>query len=95
MDERRAKGPCLNCDKKYSKEYKCGEKKLFCIDCEEEEDQELEPSQDLDIEYTTPKIYFHALDIISTPQTLKIQGYRKNNKVTVLIDSGSTHNFIN
>jgi hypothetical protein len=31
---------------------------------------------------------------ISTPQTLKIEGYIKNKKVIVLIDSGNTHNFI-
>jgi hypothetical protein len=34
------------------------------------------------------------LDGINTPQTLKIEGYIKNKKVIVLIDSGSTHNFI-
>ena len=32
---------------------------------------------------------------ISTPQTLKIEGYIKKKKEIVLIDSGSTHNFIN
>ena len=37
MDERRAKGICFNCDNKYSKGHKCGEKKLFYINCEEEE----------------------------------------------------------
>jgi hypothetical protein len=31
---------------------------------------------------------------INTPQTLKIEGYIKKKKVIVLIDSGSTHNFI-
>ena len=31
---------------------------------------------------------------ISSPQTLKLQGYIKNYKVVVLVDSGSTHNFI-
>jgi hypothetical protein len=31
---------------------------------------------------------------ISTPQTLKIEGYIKKKKVIVLIDFGSTHNFI-
>jgi hypothetical protein len=31
---------------------------------------------------------------ISTPQTLKIEGYIKKKKVIVLIDSGSTHDFI-
>jgi hypothetical protein len=35
------------------------------------------------------------LAIINTPQTIKIQGYIKNKKVTMLIDSSSTHNFIN
>jgi hypothetical protein len=31
----------------------------------------------------------------SVPQTLKIQGYIKKKKVKTLIDSVSTHNFIN
>jgi hypothetical protein len=31
---------------------------------------------------------------INTPQTLKIKGYIKKKKLIVLIDSGSTHNFI-
>jgi hypothetical protein len=39
-------------------------------------------------------ILCNALDGISTPQTFKIEGYIKNKKVIVLIDSGSTHNFI-
>jgi hypothetical protein len=39
MDERRAKAMCFNCDNKYNKGNKCSEKKLFYIDCEEEEDQ--------------------------------------------------------
>jgi hypothetical protein len=69
---------------------------LFYIDCEEEEDQELQPSQDLDLEETSPTISCHVLVGINTSQTLKIQGYIKNKKVTnVLIDSISTHNFIN
>jgi hypothetical protein len=95
MDERREKGLCFNCDNKYSKAHKCSEKKVFYIDNEEEEDQELEPSQDLELEETTPTISCHALANISTPQTLKIEGYIKKKKVTMLIDSGSTHNFIN
>ena len=31
---------------------------------------------------------------ITTPQTLKIEGYIKKKKVVVLIGSGITHNFI-
>jgi len=36
----------------------------------------------------------NALVRITTPQTLKIEGYIKKKKVIVLIDLGSTHNFI-
>jgi hypothetical protein len=97
LEERKEKGLCFNCDNKYNKGHKCGEKKLFYIDCEEEEEQE--PSQDENVEAIsseelTPTISCNALAGINTPQTLKIEGYIKNKKVIVLIDSGSTHNFI-
>ena len=95
MDERREKWLCFNCDNKYSKGSTCGEKKLFYIDCEEEKIQELEPSQDIDLEDTNPMISCHALDKINTPQNLKIEWYIKKKKVTMLIDSGSTYDFIN
>jgi hypothetical protein len=99
LEERKEKGLCFNCDNKYSKGHKCGEKKLFYIDCEEEEEQEQEPSQDENVEAIsseelTTTISCNALARISTPQTLKIEGYIKKKKVIVLIDSGSTHNFI-
>ena len=35
----------------------------------------------------------NALEGITTPQTLKIEGHINKKKVIVLIDSGSTHNF--
>jgi hypothetical protein len=97
LEERKAKGLCFNCDSKYSKGHKCGEKKLFYIDSEEEEEQEQEPSQDENVEEISseelsPTILCNTLVGISTPQTLKIEGYIKK-KLIVLIDSGSTHNF--
>jgi hypothetical protein len=57
------------------------------------------PSQDENVEEIsceelTPTISCNALAGISTPQTLKIEGYIKKKKVIVLIYSGSTHNFI-
>jgi hypothetical protein len=60
MNGRREKELCFNCDNKYIKGHKCSEKKLFYIGNEEEEDQELEPSQYLELEETTPTIYCHA-----------------------------------
>jgi hypothetical protein len=40
------------------------------------------------------EIFIHALAWFSTLQALNIVGYIKNQKVIVLIDSGSTHIFI-
>jgi hypothetical protein len=40
LEERKEKCLFFNCDNKYSKGHKCGEKKLFYIDCEEEEEKE-------------------------------------------------------
>jgi hypothetical protein len=40
------------------------------------------------------EIYFHVLIVLLAPQTLNIVGYIKKKKVMLLIDSGSTHNFI-
>jgi hypothetical protein len=39
LEERRTKGLCFNCDNKYSKGHKCGEKKSFYMGYEEEEDR--------------------------------------------------------
>ena len=70
MDERRSKGLCFNCDNKYSKGHECGEKKLFYIDCEEDEEKEKETPEGKKKE--TPEeitltIYFNALARITTP----------------------------
>jgi hypothetical protein len=100
LEERKEKGLCFNCDSKYSKGHKCGEKKLFYIDCEEEEEEdEQEPSQYENVEAIsseelTPTILCNALDGISTPLTLKIKVYIKKKKIIVLIEYGNTHNFI-
>jgi len=40
LEEKRAKGLCYSYDNKYTKGHKCAEKKLFYIDCEEEEEKE-------------------------------------------------------
>ena len=73
---------------------KCGVKTLLYIDCKEEEEKEQETSQAREIEEITPTISCHALAGIRTPKNIKIKGYIKTKKETILIDSGSTHNFI-
>ena len=101
LDAKRAKGLCYKCNSKWTRGHKCEENKLFIIeDCGEEEGEEgeedmvqLSPIEDDEEE--CPTLSIHALAGISTPQTLKVEGYIKKEKVIILIDSGSTHNFIN
>ena len=42
LEEKRAKGLCYSCARKYTKCHKCVENKLFFIDFEEEEEKEQE-----------------------------------------------------
>eukprot|EP00253_Pinus_taeda_P026307 PITA_26307 len=90
------------CHSKYTKGHKCVEKKLCYIDCEEEEVKQQEMSkeedilqeQTLDKEEMNPTVSCNALAGITTPQTIKIKGHIKKKNLIVLIDSGSTQNFI-
>ena len=53
LEEKGEKGLCYNCDSKYTKGHKCAEKKLFYIDCEEEEEEQ-EMSKEEDIHQDQP-----------------------------------------
>ena len=55
MDERREKGLCFNCDSKYSKGHKCADKKLFYIECEEDEEKEKETLEEKEKEILEEK----------------------------------------
>eukprot|EP00253_Pinus_taeda_P027959 PITA_27959 len=59
-----------------------------------EEPEAVEEDNQKDNVPDEPVISLHALAGISSPQTLKIRGFIKHRPVVVLIDSGSTHNFI-
>ena len=91
---------CFNCDRKYSQGHKCSENKLFYIEGPSEEEKDESISKDdressEESHDSQPIISCHAFSSFTTPQTLKVVGFLKKQKVTVLIDSGSTHNFIN
>jgi hypothetical protein len=106
MVERQLKGLCYNCDDKYFLGHKCKEQNIFMEISEEisKEDEETPsmsespestditaPSNPLEVELV---ISLNALTGFFAPQTLKIIGYVKYRKVIILVNSGSTHNFI-
>jgi hypothetical protein len=106
MVERQLKGLCYNFNEKYFPGHKCKEQKLFMAIFEDvsEEDIEAPPMvESLEPTGTTPPsnppevepaISLNAIIGFSAPQTLKLIGYIKHQKVIILVDSGSTHNFI-
>jgi hypothetical protein len=106
MVERQLKGLCYNCDDKYFSGHKCKEQNLFMAISEDVSEEDVEaplvsvspeptditpPSDPPEVELV---ISLNALTGFSAPQTLKLIGYIKHRKVIILVDSGSTHNFI-
>lgn len=61
------------------------------------ENQEMEAEPDFENEGTMdviPEVSFHAIAGTEHPQTIRVKGKLKNQEMMVLIDGGSTHNFI-
>jgi hypothetical protein len=105
MVECQLKGLCYNCDDKYFSGHNCKEQKIFMAISEDISEEDVEtplvfespestnitpPSDPPEVE---PIISLNALTGF-TPKTLKLIGYIKHQKVIILVDSGSTHNFI-
>ncbi|XP_052181984.1 uncharacterized protein LOC127794776 [Diospyros lotus] len=98
-------GLCFNCNKKFTLGHKCKVAQAFLIECEHPQEwdgEEAEPDMPLDwpAEGTEvdieeqPEVSLHALVGSSGPQTLRIIAWLRNKEVSLLIDNGSTHNFI-
>uniref|UniRef100_A0A2N9GM02 Integrase catalytic domain-containing protein n=1 Tax=Fagus sylvatica TaxID=28930 RepID=A0A2N9GM02_FAGSY len=96
--ERREKGLCFNCDEKFGPGHRC--KKLFFIEAcldeeqmdigEEDETDEIQP-EEMDENLS---ISLHAIAGTPTPQTMRVKANVEGKVVIILIDTGSTHNFM-
>jgi hypothetical protein len=106
MHECQLKGLCYNCDDKYFLDHKCKEKNIFMAISEDISKEDVETplmsespeSTDITHLLNPPEvesiISLNTLTGFSAPQTLKLIDYIKHWKVIILVDSGSTHNFI-
>ena len=94
MEERHSKDLCYNCDEVYTRGHQC--KWLFWLEVEDEEEADLEiqqiPEQALDQQ--APEISLHAMNGAPSPQTLQLGGTVCGKPIQVLIDTGSTHSFV-
>jgi hypothetical protein len=101
MDERWRKGLCYLCDSKWSRGHVCTAPKLFLITAMEDVDAALvqdtphvdkDPGEFFLEEF--PKISLNAITGTPSPTAMQIVGFLKLYPVVILIDSGSTHNFV-
>ncbi|CAM8996543.1 unnamed protein product [Rhodiola kirilowii] len=97
MAVRREKGLCFNCDEQFRPGHKC-KPKFLCMLMEEDDDpleDELEqPPITEEQTEEPPTISFHAMQGRTLPRTLRLKATLAGRQVLVLIDGGSTHNFV-
>lgn len=106
MDERREKGLCFNCDKKWSRNHKCGAR-LFVMLADSDDDFPLTGDMENAAALLDPEgadasedvtqavqLSLHALSGAHAVDTFRVVGYIGSQPVRVLVDGGSTQNFI-
>ncbi|PHT92339.1 hypothetical protein T459_00221 [Capsicum annuum] len=108
MNDKRARGLCYFCNDKYMPGHKCNNsKQLYLLEVDEsedldesqiEQDGEVQEKQGDQLELGHPaehmEISMHALNGSLGFRTLKVTGYHSKMELHILIDTGSSHNFI-
>ncbi|RVW71683.1 Transposon Ty3-I Gag-Pol polyprotein [Vitis vinifera] len=98
LDERRAKGLCFWCDEKFTPGHKCKRKQLYVMQIQVETDGEGPEGnlqmEGLDEEDEQIQLSLNALMSNEDSQTMTLNGNYKGRSLFVLIDSGSSHNFL-
>nr|GMD34100.1 Transposon Ty3-G Gag-Pol polyprotein [Ipomoea batatas] len=98
--DRRDKGLCFHCDQKYSQGHRCKGRFLLLIGDEEEPDMDAElvvgEEDPTNVEFNAGDVFMlNTMTGSGNPRSLRLVGKIKHSPCLVLIDSGSTHNFIN
>ena len=97
MDERRAKGLCFWCEEKYTPNHKCKKRQAFVMQLIVEgiEDEEGVGKREIEEEVVTDvQLSLSAMWGIQEAQTMRIIGEYGKKKLHILVDTGSTHNFL-
>ncbi|XP_057475850.1 uncharacterized protein LOC130763850 isoform X2 [Actinidia eriantha] len=102
LEEKKAKGLCFRCNEKYTRGHQCKKKQLYAIEVDdgEQEDSEQEvPQEEINEEILDQEgdlqISINAITGSVSYRTMRVHGLVKKQKVIILIDTGSTHNFLN
>ncbi|KAD2393740.1 hypothetical protein E3N88_40717 [Mikania micrantha] len=95
IEEKRAKGECFGCSEKYTPTHQCKNKQLFSIELVEEDDEEQQDDNDILQSIQEPYISLNAIMGVHSFSTMRVKGSIGTKPLHILIDSGSTHNFLN
>nr|GEX10554.1 integrase, catalytic region, zinc finger, CCHC-type, peptidase aspartic, catalytic [Tanacetum cinerariifolium] len=103
LEEKRAKNQCFYCDHKYFPGHKCSGQ-LYSLEVVSENDIELiiegegEVFKDFVEEVvktdSTPQISLNAISCLNSFQTKRVKGMLGKHTLHILVDYGSTHNFL-
>ena len=105
--DRRECGLCYYCDDKFAPGHRCRTPHLFMIEASHEDDEVLnehnqktiedvvsESHQRFDEKQAKLEISIHAITSSSHPHTIRVVRVLRKTNITILLDNGSTHNFI-
>ena len=98
LEERRAKGLCFWCDERFTPGHRCKNKRLYSLCIVEDDEDSLDREGEINVveqESLIPHISLNALDETRGCHTLRVSGKADQHSVYILIDSRSTHNFLN
>ena len=108
MDERRKRGLCYNCGEKWGVGHECKNAKLFLLEGIElacrvqygvqitklEEEMESEVATKAVSQEEEVEITLYTLTRTLTPGSMRVRGKVHGSGLVILIDIGSTHNFV-
>ncbi|CAA0806270.1 Unknown protein, partial [Striga hermonthica] len=92
MRHRREKGLCYKCGESFTPGHQC--KRLFLIDVIEEDEEEAYEDQPTQQVNEDLEISVNAMAGLQGPRTIRLPAKIKERPIEVLVDTGSSHNFI-
>lgn len=85
---------CFNSDEKFVSGHHCKNKQAFLIEPMDSEDEVTNTENDQE-KSEEVEISVHAMAGVRGPRTMRFKTLVKKQRMVVLIDNGSSHNFIN